>query len=144
MSDETREPPGPAEPAEPAAPTPAGPDASPVMAPDAGPAVAPDAAPAAATPPPPPPPPARRSFLGERPEVAIEVPRRLLAMQSRRDFLLLAAGTAITVAGAWWLLPDGTKARLLGMAGRENLDTLAARGGLSGANRERGLNRGLH
>jgi DMSO/TMAO reductase YedYZ molybdopterin-dependent catalytic subunit len=92
---------------------------------------------------PPPPPPARRSFLAERPEVAIEIPRRMLVTQSRRDFLLLAAGTAITAAGAWWLLPDGTKARLLGMAGREHLDTMAARVGLSRANRERALNRTL-
>jgi DMSO/TMAO reductase YedYZ molybdopterin-dependent catalytic subunit len=91
----------------------------------------------------PPPPPARRNFVAERPEVAIELPRRMLITQSRRDFLLLAAGTAVAAAGAWWLLPDGTKARLLGMAGRESLDTIAARVGLSRANRERALNRAL-
>jgi DMSO/TMAO reductase YedYZ molybdopterin-dependent catalytic subunit len=92
---------------------------------------------------PPPPPPARRGFLAERPEVTIEFPRGVLAMQTRRDFLLLTIGAAVTAAGAWWLLPDGTKARLAGMAGRENLDTLAARVGLSRVNRERALDRAL-
>jgi len=146
MSDEPRGTPGAPEPEAHDEPIPApapeaaaGPAADSEVAPNAEPAEAP----ATEAPPPPPPPPVRRSFLAERPEVAIEIPRRELIRQSRRDFLLLAAGTVITAAGAWWLLPDGTKARLLGMAGRENLDTLAARVGLSRANRERVLDRAL-
>ena len=76
---------------------------------------------------------------GER---LIERPRRALAAQSRRDFLLFAAGTLAAAAGAWWLLPDRTKARLLPGA-HDRLDTLAARIGLSRENRERALNRAL-
>jgi DMSO/TMAO reductase YedYZ molybdopterin-dependent catalytic subunit len=76
---------------------------------------------------------------GER---LIEVPRRRLAAQSRRDFLLFAAGALAASAGAWWLLPDRTKARLLPGA-HDRLDTLAARIGLSRENRERALNRAL-
>ena len=139
MSDAPRDTPGP-EAHEPPPPA-AAPAPAPASESEPVPAAAPDATPAAAAPPPPPP--ARPGLLAERPEVAIDVPRRVLAASSRRDFLLLAAGTVITAAGAWWLLPDGTKARLLGMAGRENLDTLAARVGLSRANRERVLNRAL-
>jgi len=100
--------------------------------------------PAAAGPAPAPPPaPRRRSFVAERPEESIEISERLIRARSRRDFLLLTIGAAVTAAGAWWLLPDGTKARLAGMAGRERLDTLAARVGLSRGNRERALNRAL-
>ncbi|HKC08243.1 MAG TPA: molybdopterin-dependent oxidoreductase [Methylomirabilota bacterium] len=62
--------------------------------------------------------------------------------QSRRDFLLFGAGLLATVAGAWWLLPDATKSRLLGNAA-DPLDTLAARVGLSRDSRERALNRAL-
>src|SRR5262245_65887865 len=114
---ETPEPTAQGEPAPAAAPAPAV-ESAPSS--EAAPASPPDAEPAAEAPSPPPPPPARRSFLAERPEVAIEIPRRKLVTQSRRDFLMLAAGTVVTAAGAWWLLPDGTKARLLGMAGRES------------------------
>src|SRR6185312_15209619 len=66
-----------------------------------------------------------------------------LATQSRRDFLLFAGGTLATLAGAWWLLPRETKARLLPGAAGENLDGLAARVGLDRARRERTLNRAL-
>src|SRR6185369_8430127 len=45
--------------------------------------------------------------------------------------------------GAWWLLPDRAKARLVGSAARDRLDTLAGRVGLSRANREKTLDRGL-
>ena len=92
------------------------------------------------------PPPRRRAWLdalAERPEIAIETPRRRLAAQSRRDFLLFAAGLLATTAGAWWLLPDRAKARLLPGAARDRLDTLAARVGLSRANRERTLDAAL-
>ena len=77
--------------------------------------------------------------VAERPESALLVPRSRLAAQSRRDFLLFAAGTVAAAAGAWWLLPDRAKARLVPGAARGRLDTLAARVGLSRANRERVL-----
>src|SRR2546423_15217025 len=70
--------------------------------------------------------PPRPSLLAEPPEQAIEVPRRRLASQSRRDFLLLAAGVLATATGAWWLLPDRARARLLPGPARDRLDTLAA------------------
>jgi DMSO/TMAO reductase YedYZ molybdopterin-dependent catalytic subunit len=79
----------------------------------------------------------------ESDESVIEVPRRRLAAQSRRDFLLFAAGVAATATGAWWLLPDRTKARLLPGAARDRLDSMAARIGLTRENRERTLNRAL-
>ena len=105
----------------------------------------PDPAPAIEAPAPAPPLPRapRPSRFAERPEVAIERPERELAAQSRRDFLLLAAGALVTVAGGWWLLPDQTRARLVGAARRDRLDTLAARVGLSRERRERVLDRAL-
>lgn len=102
--------------------------------------------------PPAPPPPARakppaasprRISLAEPPEQAIEIPRSRLAAQSRRDFLLFAVGTIAAAAGAWWLLPDRTRARLLPGAARDRLDTLAARVGLTRERREKVLDRGL-
>lgn len=90
--------------------------------------------------------PARRGwgdFLAEPPEAAVEVARHWLDAQSRRDFLLFAAGLAASVVGGWWLLPDQTRARLVGMSGRERLDTLAARVGLSPERRERLLDGAL-
>jgi DMSO/TMAO reductase YedYZ molybdopterin-dependent catalytic subunit len=78
----------------------------------------------------------RPSPLAEQPEIPIEVPDHKLAAQSRRDFLLLAAGAAVALTGAWWLLPDATKARLLPESARRRLDTLAGRVGLSGDRRE--------
>jgi DMSO/TMAO reductase YedYZ molybdopterin-dependent catalytic subunit len=53
---------------------------------------------------------------------------------------MAAAATAI---GAWWLLPDRTKARLLPGAAHDRLDTLASRVGLSAERRERVLDRAL-
>lgn len=79
------------------------------------------------------------AWVAERPEETIEAPRRKLAGQSRRDFLLFGAGTLATLAGAWWILPDRTKARLLPGAWRDRLDTLAMRVGLTPAGRERAL-----
>lgn len=88
-------------------------------------------------------PPVRRHrgshWLAERPEVSVEVPRSQLTAQSRRDFLLLAAGALASAIAGWWLLPDRTKSRLLPGPWRDRLDTLAARVGLSRANRERAL-----
>lgn len=81
--------------------------------------------------------------LAERPELAKPASERALKSQSRRDFLWFGAGTLAALAGAWWLLPDKTKARLLPGATHDRLDTLAARIGLSGANRELFLNRVL-
>lgn len=95
---------------------------------------------------PPPTPPARGARLGalaERPEVEVEVSRRLLEVRSRRDFLLFAAGLVATAVGGWWLLPDPARGRLVGMSRRERLDSLAARVGLSRERRERTLDRAL-
>ena len=50
---------------------------------------------------------------------------------------------AASAVGAWWLLPDRTRARLLPGAGGRALDTLAARVGLDAARRERALGRAL-
>jgi DMSO/TMAO reductase YedYZ molybdopterin-dependent catalytic subunit len=81
--------------------------------------------------------------LAEPPEDVLEVPSRRLAAQSRRDFLLYGLGVIAAGAGAWWLLPDRTKARLLPGGGHDRLDTLAARVGLSRDRREAALDRAL-
>ena len=90
--------------------------------------------------------PAPRGFWGaiaEKPEEPIDVPQSALAAQSRRAFLVFGAGTLAAVAGAWWLLPDRTKARLAPGPWRDRLDTLAARVGLSRDSREKTLNSAL-
>jgi Oxidoreductase molybdopterin binding domain len=90
--------------------------------------------------------PPRRGWLAglaERPEIAIEVLRGRLEAQSRRDFLLFAAGTLATAVGAWWLLPDATKARLVPGDARNRLDTLAARVGLNRQRRDQVFSRAL-
>ena len=79
----------------------------------------------------------------EGPAEAIEIPRRALTARSRRDFLLFTLGLLATAAGAWWLLPERTRSRLVRGATRDRLDTLAARVGLTGPNRERALDRVL-
>jgi len=79
----------------------------------------------------------------EKPEIPEAASGHALAKQSRRDFLAFGAGILAAAAGAWWLLPDRTKARLLPGATRERLDSLAARVGLDGRNRERFLDRAL-
>ena len=111
------------------------------------PAVVPLPAPAAPAPPPPtaakPAPGPRGGWLAERPEVAIEVPRGRLAWQSRRDFLLFWAGAAAAAVGAWWLLPDRSRARLANGRAFDALDSLAARAGLTRARRESALDRAL-
>jgi len=80
--------------------------------------------------------------LAERPESMEPMADGRIRAQSRRDFLLFGLGAAVAAAGAWWLLPDRTKARILPWA-HDRLDTLAARVGLSGSNRERFLNGAL-
>jgi len=82
-------------------------------------------------------------WLAEPDEIPIGVPRGRLASQSRRDFLIFTAGALATTVGGWWLLPDQTRGRLVGMANRDRLDTLAARLGLPGERRERFLDRAL-
>ncbi len=84
-----------------------------------------------------------RHPLLERPEIEVELDAGRLRSQSRRDFLLLGAGTLVAAIGAWWLLPNGAKARLTGPAARDRLDTLAGRVGLSTDRRERTLDRVL-
>jgi len=78
----------------------------------------------------------------ERPGAVEEVPRGRLASRSRRDFLLLGAGALATAAVGWWILPDGTRRTWLPWA-HDELDTLAARAGLTRDRRERALNRVL-
>jgi len=112
-------------------------------APPAAPVVA---AAAEAETPRPAPPPRPRGWLdavSEPPETPIEIPRRRLAAQSRRDFLMFTAGVLATAAGAWWLLPDRARARLAPGRAADLLDTMAARVGLSRAHRERLLDRAL-
>ena len=78
----------------------------------------------------------------ERPEGTYEVPRGTLAAQSRRDFILFGAGALATAATGWWLLPERTK-QAWQPAVHDPLDTLAARVGLTRAQREASLNRVL-
>jgi DMSO/TMAO reductase YedYZ molybdopterin-dependent catalytic subunit len=97
-------------------------------------------------PPPPPPPKKRRSLadaLAEPPEIPLEVLRHKLQSQSRRAFLLSTLGLIAAAVGAWWLMPDRTKARLLPAYARDKLDTLAARVGLTSDRRERTLDKAL-
>ena len=90
-----------------------------------------------------PPAPAKPHPLGERAEEIEFVPRRALDARTRRDFLLVAAGTLGTGLGAWWLRPDRTRARLLPRPGHDALDTIAARVGLTRERRESALNGAL-
>jgi DMSO/TMAO reductase YedYZ molybdopterin-dependent catalytic subunit len=64
--------------------------------------------------------------FAERPEIAEPASERGLKAQSRRDFLLFGLGALAAAAGAWWLLPERTKARILPWA-HDRLDTLDAR-----------------
>jgi len=117
---------------------PPSPDREPLQAPKAEPA--PPAAP-------PPKSPRRRPTLRERlrepEEVPIEVPRRSLRSRTRRDFLLLSAGTLGAAAGLWWLLPDRARREHLTPALRNWLDSWEARAGATAERREEFLNRAL-
>ena len=78
----------------------------------------------------------------ERPESSRESTRGALARRSRRDFLLFGASVVATAVAGWWLLPERTKRTWLpGTA--DQLDTLAARVGLTRMQREAQLNRVL-
>lgn len=90
-----------------------------------------------------PPPPAKPHPLAERADVIESVPRRALDARTRRDFLLFTLGTLVAGLGAWWLLPDRTRARLLPAPGHDALDTIAARVGLTRERREATLNGAL-
>ena len=85
----------------------------------------------------------RAGWTLEPPEPAIDVPRSKLAAQSRRDFLLFTAGVLAAASGAWVLLPDPARRRLLPGPVHDALDTLAARTGLTPDRRQRLLNRAL-
>ncbi len=76
-------------------------------------------------------------LVAERPEFADDASEQGLKAQSRRDFLLFGLGAAAAAAGAWWLLPEKTKARILPGAVHDRLDSMAVR------NRERLLNGAL-
>jgi hypothetical protein len=78
----------------------------------------------------------------ERPERTYEVKRGELAARSRRDFLLFGAGALAAAAAGWWVLPERTKQAWLPGA-HDKLDTLAARVGLTRAQREKALGRVL-
>jgi DMSO/TMAO reductase YedYZ molybdopterin-dependent catalytic subunit len=83
-----------------------------------------------------------RVAAAERPEGTSEAPRGALAAQSRRNFILFGAGALATAAAGWWLLPERTK-QVWQPAVHDPLDTLAARVGLTPAEREAALNRVL-
>lgn len=87
--------------------------------------------------------PARRSPLAEPRERIEHAPARALGARTRRDFLLFSAGALATGLGAWWLLPDRTRRRLLPAPGHDLLDTLVARAGLTRERREAALDRAL-
>jgi DMSO/TMAO reductase YedYZ molybdopterin-dependent catalytic subunit len=112
-------------------------------APAEAPPVEPDATVESEPPPPPPPAPKRPSFFSERPETIVEIPKEQLVAHSRRSFLFFGLGALASATTAWWLLPDRTKARILPGPWRDRLDTLSARVGLSGENRERTLDQAL-
>ncbi len=78
----------------------------------------------------------------ERPEATVQVPRGKLQARSRRDFLLMGAGALAAAATGWWVLPERTKRTWLPRA-HHQLDTLAARVGLTRMQREATLNRVL-
>ncbi len=103
----------------------------------------PAAAPTPEPPPAPAPPPHRPSFIEERPEELVVAPRAALARQSRRDFLLLIAGSAAAAGLGWWLLPNMTRARLLPRGARTALDGLGARLGLDRRRAARTLDRAI-
>jgi DMSO/TMAO reductase YedYZ molybdopterin-dependent catalytic subunit len=111
--------------------------------------VSPEPAPAESETEPTPPAPGRspaRPFFQrfrERPEEPILVPGRRLRNQTRRDFFLFGAGAAAAAAGFWFLLPEGTRGRVLSEKRREWLDSLEARLGGSPQRRENILNRAL-
>jgi len=81
--------------------------------------------------------------LDERPEEVAVIPRARLRAHTRRDFLLFGAGALAAAVVGWWLLPDSTRRQWAPGVPHDRLDTLAARVGLSRANRDRVLNGAL-
>lgn len=99
--------------------------------------------------PPPPPPPKRppnpslADRLREPEEVPVEIPLAAARARTRRDFLMFGVGALAAAGGVWWLLPDETRQLHLTDALREKIDSLEARLGATGEQRERFLNRAL-
>jgi Oxidoreductase molybdopterin binding domain len=91
------------------------------------------------------PPPARLrpGLLGEPAEEPVAVPSRVLARQSRRDFVFFSAGAILAAAGVWWLLPDETRSLHLTPRLRDWLDSLEARVGATRSRRNGLLGRVL-
>ncbi|MEP6802573.1 MAG: molybdopterin-dependent oxidoreductase [Acidobacteriota bacterium] len=81
--------------------------------------------------------------LAEPEERAISIPEASARARTRRDFLLLGAGTLAAAGGLWWLLPDETRAQHLTPALREKIDSLQARLGATSDRREKFLDRTL-
>ena len=71
------------------------------------------------------------------------MPARLLAARTRRDFLVFAAAALAVASGAWMLLPERARRRLLPAPVHDALDTIAARTGLTAARQQRALDRAL-
>jgi DMSO/TMAO reductase YedYZ molybdopterin-dependent catalytic subunit len=82
------------------------------------------------------------ALLDERPEVPIELPSDVVRTRSRRDFMLFTLGVLASALGAWWLLPNRTRARIAG-GSIDKLDSLAARLGLTRDRAEGVLDRAL-
>ena len=78
----------------------------------------------------------------EKPETTHEVPRGKLTAGTRRNFLLFGASVLASATAGWWVLPERTKRTWL-PAVHDQLDTLAARVGLTRMQREANLNRVL-
>ena len=82
-------------------------------------------------------------ILAPEDETPVWIDPKRLGRQSRRDFLLFGAATAVSAAGVWWLLPDGTKQQWLSPAAASRIDSIEARFGVTGERRERFLGRVL-
>src|SRR5947207_4503804 len=100
----------------------------PSVAPIAQPEDAADGSKTASSPPsdgkPEPPARTRPGLLEEPAEKPVAVFSRVLARQSRRDFVLFGAGAIAAAAGIWWLLPDETRSLHLTPRLRDWLDSL--------------------
>jgi DMSO/TMAO reductase YedYZ molybdopterin-dependent catalytic subunit len=82
-------------------------------------------------------------ILAPEDQTPVWIDPKRLGRQSRRDFLLFGAATAVSAAGVWWLLPDGTKQQWLSPAAASRIDSIEARFGVTGERRERFLGRVL-
>jgi len=84
-----------------------------------------------------------RQLLEETTPVPFEVSSRSLRWASRRDFLIYGIAAVAAVSSFYWLLPDDTRSRVFGDIESSQLDTLAARVGLSSDRKASLLNRTL-